>query len=134
MSASAPLADALTQRAVPLQPSLDAAGERSLLAAAGPFANALARAQAASPLGDAAQLSPREAAEELVAQALVKPVLASLRETNQAAAPFAPTAAEKQFAPLLDAIFAQRIVASERFPLVDAVEASLSRTTNEAPA
>jgi len=122
MSATVSPADALTQPASLFEGAAADVAESSDL-----FARALQSAQAASPLGDAAQLSPRQAAEELVAQALVRPVLASLRETNQAAAPFAPGAAEKQFAPLLDAIFAQRIVASERFPLVDAVEASLSR-------
>jgi Rod binding domain-containing protein len=84
------------------------------------FASVLGRAQgsaAAAPMSDAQRA--REAAEQLVTQTFVAPMLKQLRETNQAAAPFAPTQAEKQFRALTDADLAQRIVRAARFPLVD---------------
>lgn len=61
----------------------------------------------------------RDAAVELVAITLVQPVLAQLRETNNAAAPFGPTPAERQFGTLQDARVAQDIVRASKFPLVD---------------
>lgn len=69
----------------------------------------------------------RQAAEEFVAQALVKPVLAQLRSTNQATGPFAPGPYEKQLGPLVDNMVAERIVKSQRFPIVEAVEKQLRR-------
>lgn len=91
----------------------------------GGFADALSRAATLRAGGDlsavAPDMTPRQAAEELVATAFVKPILASMRDMNQAQAPFAPTAAEKQFAPMLDAILARQIVRSGRLSLVDAV-------------
>ncbi len=61
----------------------------------------------------------RQAAEQLVASTLVKPILQSLRESNNAAGPFAPTQADKQFGPLLDAQLADKIVSASKFDLVD---------------
>ena len=74
--------------------------------------------------------SPREAAEEFIAMALVQPILAQLRETNQAAGPFAPGDVEKRFGPMLDAEIAHRMVKSSRWGLVDAVTARLDRGAN----
>ena len=79
------------------------------------------------------QQSPREAAEEFIAMALVQPILAQLRETNQAAGPFAPGDVEKRFGPMLDAEIAHRMVKSTGWGLVDAVASRLDRgaaTTN----
>jgi len=73
------------------------------------------------------QQSPREAAEEFIAMALVQPVLAQLRETNQAAGPFAPGDVEKRFGPMLDAEIAHRMVKSSGWGLVDAVASRLDR-------
>ncbi len=67
----------------------------------------------------------RKAAEEFVSIAFVEPILRSLRESNQAAEPFAPTAAEKSFGPLLDAEISKKIVSHERYGLVDAVARQL---------
>jgi Rod binding domain-containing protein len=67
----------------------------------------------------------RDAAEEFVAIAFVEPVLSQIRESNHAAAPFGPSDAEKSFGPLLDAEIARRIVAKERYGLVDAVARQL---------
>src|SRR5262249_14926397 len=51
----------------------------------------------------------RTAAEQLVATALVQPVLKQLRESNNAAPPFAPNQAERTFRSLFDAAIAQRM-------------------------
>lgn len=67
----------------------------------------------------------RKAAEEFVSIAFVEPVLRSLRESNHAPEPFAPTEAEKTFGPLLDAEISKQIVAHERYGLVDAVARQL---------
>lgn len=63
----------------------------------------------------------RQAAEQLVAITFVQPLLREARESNHAAAPFAPGAIEKQFAPLLDAQLSDRIVRASRWPLIDRV-------------
>ena len=60
-----------------------------------------------------------DAARQLVSIALVQPLLAQLRETSQAAPPFAPTSAERQFRAMSDAHLAQDIVKAGNFPLVD---------------
>lgn len=74
----------------------------------------------------------RKAAEEFVSIAFIEPVLKSLRDSNQAAPPFAPTDAEKSFGPLLDAEIAQRIVAREQYGLVDSVARQLQRFASPA--
>lgn len=74
---------------------------------------------------DEAYQKTHEAAEELVSGALVKPILAELRETNQAAPPFAPGRWEKTFGPLLDEEISARIVRSSRFPLVETMTRQL---------
>src|SRR5262245_38953074 len=61
----------------------------------------------------------RTASEQLVATALVQPVLKQLRETNNAAAPFAPNQAERTFRGLFDAAIAQRMVHAQHWGLVD---------------
>ena len=71
--------------------------------------------------------TPRQAAEEFVAIALVQPILAQMRESEGAWGPFAPGDAEKRFAPLLDAEIAQRIVKKEGWGLVESIEAQLSK-------
>src|ERR1043165_9691287 len=45
----------------------------------------------------------RDTAEQFVTISLVQPLLKQLRETNNAAPPFAPTEGEKQFRALTDA-------------------------------
>lgn len=64
----------------------------------------------------------RKAAEQIVAVALVQPILKQLRESSQAAPPFAPTQGEKQFQSLMDAQVAQQVVGSKRFALVDRIQ------------
>lgn len=79
------------------------------------------------------QTRARKAAEELVATALVGPVFKGLRESNGAAEPFKPNAAERSFGQLLDTTLAQRMVSSTHWPLVDSVARQLlSKTQAEA--
>ncbi len=63
----------------------------------------------------------REAATQLVASALLVPVLDALYERPLAEPPFAPTAAERRFAPLLSQHLADRIIGAANFSLVDAI-------------
>lgn len=69
----------------------------------------------------------RSAAEDFVAQALVKPVLSMIREHSQAAEPFAPTRAEKAFGGLMDEQIARGVVRASNFPLVDRLAQDLMR-------
>lgn len=62
-----------------------------------------------------------EAARTLVAEGLVKPIFAELREGSMAADMFKPGVAEKRFRPLLDGMLADRVVASKDFPVVEVV-------------
>lgn len=72
--------------------------------------------------------SARRAAEDFVAMAFVEPLLAQLREGNNAAAPFAPGPAERQFGEIMDQVMSRQIVRASRFGLVDRLEADLTRT------
>lgn len=63
----------------------------------------------------------RESAGQLVSSAFIVPVLNALRESPFLEEPFAPTFAEKRFAPLLDQQIADRIVSAANFPLVDVI-------------
>lgn len=83
----------------------------------GGFEAALEKAQR----GESPEEALRKDAERFIAGALVYPVLKQLRETNNAAAPFAPGEAEKSFGWMFDQHIADEIVSSQNFPLVDAV-------------
>ena len=120
-------------------PALDASARGSLLASASDpgqrlasaqdqFSSALNRARGKTP--ESREAAARSAAEELVAITFVQPVLAQLRETNNAAAPFGPTPAEKQFGSVQDARIAQDIVRGARFPLVDQLARSMLEHLN----
>ncbi len=71
--------------------------------------------------------SARRAAEDFVAMAFVEPLLAQLREGNNAAPPFAPGPGERQFGEIMDQVLSRQIVRASRFGLVDRLEADLSR-------
>lgn len=62
-----------------------------------------------------------EAARTLVAEGLVKPIFAELREGSMASDMFKPGVAEKRFRPLLDGMLADKVVASKDFPVVEVV-------------
>lgn len=67
-----------------------------------------------------------KAARDLVSIALVQPILKQLRQSNNAAAPFAPGPMEKQFGTFLDAQYANSLVKSGNFGLVSAVQRWMS--------
>lgn len=75
-----------------------------------------------------AKASPRRAAEDFAAIAFVEPMLRQMREANNAAPPFAPGPAERQFGEILDGVLARQITRASNFPLVDRLEADLTRT------
>lgn len=70
----------------------------------------------------------RDAAEKLVATTLIEPILKEVRANNRAAAPFAPTQAEKQFGSLLDHRLANDIASATNFPIVDRLAQDLLRS------
>ena len=76
-------------------------------------------AQARTNPGDTPEMQARKAAEQLVSTALVQPIFKRLRDSNNAAAPFAPNQAERTFGAMRDAALAQRMVGSQRWALVD---------------
>ncbi len=78
------------------------------------FADIMRRAR-----GGASADEVRTAAEDLVANAFIAPVLRQMRETSDAAPPFQQTPAEKQFGQMLDAETARQIVRKSDLPLVD---------------
>ena len=61
----------------------------------------------------------RSAAEDFVATSLVEPLLKSVREANEAPAPWGPSDVEKSFGSLMDADRARQIVRSSSFGIVD---------------
>lgn len=69
----------------------------------------------------------KDAAQKLVAAALVLPMLKQFREMNSAAPPFAPSQGEKSFRAFMDQELAGRLVSAGRWPLVDAVRDKLLR-------
>lgn len=69
----------------------------------------------------------RTGAEQLVAQALVNPMLKQMRQSSQAAPPFAPSQAEKSFRGLMDAELSQRMVRSGNWALVDRLAQDMLR-------
>jgi len=76
--------------------------------------------------GSPGRVSRREeeamtAAQQLVATAFIRPILAELGEANFASDRFQPGAGEKRMRPLLDAEIGDRIASSPGFPLVEAV-------------
>ena len=82
-----------------------------------PFAQLLQQATG----GQTRREIAREAATQLVAAALIMPVLESMRDSPMLRPPFAPGLAEKRFAPLLDQQIADRIAGAANFSLVDQI-------------
>jgi Rod binding domain-containing protein len=72
----------------------------------------------------------RAGAEQLLSVALVQPVLKSLRGSNRAAAPFAPSQGERTFRAMMDTSLAQNLVKSGNWGLVDRVAQALLRNTS----
>lgn len=63
----------------------------------------------------------RKAAEGLVSNTFIEPILKQIRESNDAPPPFGPTDAEKQFGALLDTKVADEIVQGTNFPIVEQI-------------
>lgn len=103
----------------------------NLASSQGEFAAILARGRhRATGTAGEQRAAAREGAEEFVAITMVQPLLKQLRESNNAAAPFAPSSAEKQFRGMMDAQISHRIVKASNFPLVDVVARGLERGSN----
>ena len=73
----------------------------------------------------------RDAAERFIAVTLVQPILDQARASDNAAPPFKPTEAEKQFRGMIDAQTAMNIVRSSRLPIVDRMARDLLRNADE---
>lgn len=86
------------------------------------FADVMRRAR-----GGATEEDVREAAEDLVANAFLAPVLRQIRESSDAAPPFQPTPAEKQFGQLLDIETARQIVRKSELPIVERLTETFER-------
>jgi hypothetical protein len=95
------------------------------------FTSVMARAQKGEQMDD--ERAAREAASDFVAAAFIEPLLKQMRESNDAAPPFAPGPAEKQFRGLMDAQLARQVSRGAHFPLVDAVAQKLLGLKPAAP-
>jgi len=94
---------------------------------AGEFARMLAQSEGAGGRGQEGPQATRRSAEQLVSVTFIQPMLRSMRESSQAAPPFAPTQVEKQFGPMLDARMADAMVRSSNWAIVDRIERDLLR-------
>ena len=104
---------------------------------AGAIGNEPSGASFAEALQKAAQThgrpAAREAATQLVASALLVPVLDAMYERPLAEPPFAPTAVEKRFAPMLSQHLADRIIGAANFSLVNTIVDRLLGPETPAP-
>lgn len=106
----------------------DAVRTSDLRAQQGDFAAVIARSHKLVDGSPEAQAqAAREGAQDFVAVTLVQPLLKQLRESNNAAPPFAPSSAERQFRAMMDAQISQRIVRASHFPIVDVIARGLMR-------
>lgn len=90
------------------------------------FADLVARFSA-TETGQKQIATIREESRKLVAEAFIAPILAKIRENNQAAAPFGTTDAEKRFGPIYDRAVADSMSRPDRFPMVESVERYMLR-------
>jgi hypothetical protein len=113
----------------PTTPTRPTSAGGGLLRAQETFAQSISRADHRPGTPDLLKQA-RASAEQLVSLALVEPTLKLLRDSNMAAAPFAPTGAEERFGAMLDSQRAADIVQSSNMPLVDRlVQDLLARAT-----
>ncbi|MFO0829916.1 MAG: hypothetical protein U0572_17375 [Phycisphaerales bacterium] len=73
------------------------------------------------------------ASRQLVADALVTPVLAQFRESQQHGGVFGVTTAEERLGPIIDQRVADSIVSRGHLPIVDRVETSMLRRAGLRP-
>ena len=90
------------------------------------FADLVARFSATEN-GEKQIATIREESRKLVAEAFIAPILAKIRENNQAAAPFGTTDTEKRFGPIYDRAVADSMSRPDRFPMVESVERYMLR-------
>lgn len=83
--------------------------------------------------GVASRDDVRQAAEDLVANAFIAPVLRQMRETSDAAPPFQQTPAEKQFGQMLDIETARQIVRKADLPIVHRLSETFEQYRSRAP-
>lgn len=95
-------------------PAVDSLGSRQVS-----FQEILGRNSGEGASGISAEERARGVAEQLVATALVQPILKQWRAGDRTAPPFAPTAGEQQMRALQDAEVARSIVHASRFPIVE---------------
>jgi hypothetical protein len=81
----------------------------------------------ATEAGEKQVATIREESRKLVAEAFITPILAKIRENNQAAAPFGTTDAEKRFGPIYDRAVADSMSRPDSFPMVESVERYMLR-------
>ncbi|MCH2145680.1 MAG: hypothetical protein MK082_11140 [Phycisphaerales bacterium] len=110
--------DQLSSIAMP--PALDVPKSGLPLPGTASFEEVLAEKQ-----GHDQRATIREESRKLVAEAFIAPLLAKIREQNQAAAPFGTTDGEKRLGPIFDRAVADSMTDPERFPMVKAVERSM---------
>lgn len=120
--------DAIQSDAPTLRSILEAEPARTppLLERQQSFAESLGRAFT-TPTADSTEAQIRRAAEQLVSAALVTPLLSQLRNSSQAAPPFAPTEGEKQFRALSDSKVAHDIVRGSNLPIVERITSDMLR-------
>ena len=131
------MTDINTQLGTPVKPDDKLAGLSLLQQSLRPSDGAMRNADFAKLLASASAANQdkdptREAAEQLVAVTFIQPILRAARESNNAAPPFAPTAIEKQFGPLMDATLSDSIMRSSRWALVDRIERDMRANGNQA--
>lgn len=97
------------------------------------FAEILGRSYGPGLDGRSIEERARSGAEQLVAVSLVQPLLKQLRESSQAAPPFAPTSGEKQLRALQDAEVARQVVRAGRFPMVERLAQRMLMQADGAP-
>lgn len=115
-------------RSMPSMPETAASFE-SLLAKTTAAADALRDPAAKAEIREQA----RSSAETLVAQTLIAPLLAQLRDTNHAAEPFGVSEAEKRLGPVFDEKIATQMVQRMKLPMVEQVERSLLKRSGLDP-
>lgn len=93
------------------------------------IANRLATPEATDP-----QTEARAAAEQFVAQVLVQPMLAEVRNASTQPPPFGPGPGEKQFGSIIDAQRAMEMVRNSNWSIVDRLASDMGRAArNTAP-
>ena len=87
----------------------------------------------AAPAEADAKTQARAAAEQFIAQVLVQPMLAEVRNASTQPPPFGPGDGEKQFGSIIDAQRAMEMVRGSDWSIVNRVAADLERAARNTP-